>query len=97
MLFNLSKTCDVYDFSEPSIIYNCYKSINIDADLLKIKTTSLKKKNNHFVIYCYNRYKIPIYSIKISNNKDYKNFLIILNSYQKHIYTKNIIMSQSDF
>lgn len=97
MLFNLSKTFTEFNFTEPSIIYNCYKSININDTLLKINTTSLHTRKNHFIIKCYNKYKFPVYFIKISNRIDYKNFLLLLNAYQKHCHTRNLIMTTNEF
>ena len=97
MLYNLSKTYDTFDFTEPCIIYNCYKSININDNLLKINTTSLHSKKNYWVIRCWNNYKLPVYFIKISNRIDYKHFLILLNHYQKHTKTQNTIISQNEF
>jgi hypothetical protein len=97
MLYNLSKEYTTFDFTEPSMIFNCFKSININDNLLKINTTSLHSRKNHWVIRCWNIYKFPVYFIKISNRIDYKHFLVLLNEYQKHVKTQNIIVSQNDF
>jgi len=97
MLYNLSKTFTEYNFTEPSIICCAYKSININDTLLKITTTSLHCKNNYFIIRCFNKYKFPVYFIRIHNRNDYKNFLLILNAYQRHVYTQDLILSQTHF